>query len=636
MGLLDKIKGTSNQNKEKKEFEPVIIDTTNVMDELKHVASSHNININRLTFKLLKTTTTFKVSKDEEYRELTPEDKKLFEDNDFLLNPELKIKQHYKIEIFEKKEKEDEIIPEITLSGNRLLTKIVATVKKNLDVKYFSKLEDRIIKDINMKKIRSKILVGIRDENMYKEVKKIVASIRVKNLLEEDCVFVVCQGLDKVPSIDDKLIFHYKNKVKKEDKQGRVDYARRGFILAVSKGEVIIEYIKPQEGISGRNCQGRLLNVKEPNVKYDGNISHTENIIKKEDDEKIKYIANKNGYVNVDGGTYDIQDQIEIESVDFKSTGSIETDLNSDVKINIKEKDVFKDAIGPGMSVETSELHVDGNVGSGAKIVANDVEIKGQTHKTSVIEAKNAQIAVHRGNVTADNIEIERLEGGTVTGNIVKIKNIIGGDVTAKEIYIEELASNAKLTSSHLIDIQKLRGHNNKFIIDPVSTKEYGEKIEKTNERIKKATIELKPLPKQLENKKALIEKNKPIIDEIKNRIIDLKKNGKTPPLSLLNKIRSYQKMVNEYNNILKEYKNKKHELSVFKEELHEIQNQIFMAKVVNHSPWTEFNEIKFKLVSPPVEVTYNAKEHEIAREITLKRNSDEDFTVSRSSEYTS
>ncbi len=636
MGLLDKIKNSQdNKNGDEKEFESVIIDTQNAMEEMKNVASAHNINIKELTFKILKVITQFKTKKDEEYKEMTPEDKKLFDDNDFLLNPELKIKQHYKIEIYKRsQEPTDEIIPEITLSGNKLLSKVVATVKKSLDVKYFSKLEERIIQDINVKKVRSKILVGIRDDNMYKEVKKLVASIRVKNLLDEDSVFVVCQGLDKVPAVDDKLIFHYKNKVKKEDEQGRVDYARRGFVLAVSKGETIIEYIKPQEGIPGRNCQGRLLNVREPEVKYDGNISHTENIIKKEDDERILYIADKNGYVNIEGGTYDIQEKIEVDSVDFKTTGSIETDLEANVKINIKEKDAFKDAIGPGMSVETAELHVDGNVGSGAKIKANFVEIKGQTHKTSTVEAKEIHIEVHKGFAKGENIEINRLEGGTVRGDKVTIKSAIGGDVVAKEIHIEELGSNVKFTATNLIEISKLRGMNNKLIIDPVATSEYNKMIEEIENEIKKTSLQLKPIPKQLESKKKSIEKNRSIIDEIKQRVLSLKEEGKTPPVSLINKIKEYQKMVNEYNSLLRDFKNKKHHLKSLKEKLEDVQNQIFSAKVINHSAWKEYNEVKFKLVYPPVEVIYNTKENEIAREITLKQDSDENFEIRRSGEY--
>ena len=638
MGLFSK----SSDNNDKKQtdktsddFTSVIIDTQNINDEIKNIATSHNLDPKELSFRVLKVTTSYKTHKGEEFKNLSEKDKGIFNDNDFLLNPDLKIRQHYKVEIFKKSDvSQDEIIPEIILSGNKSLTKVVATIKKNLDVKYFSKLEQKIIEDINTKKVRSNILVGIRDKNMHKEVKKIVSSIRVKNFLETDHMFIVCQGLDKVSAVDDKIIYHYKNKVKTKDRQGKVDYSRRGFILAVSKGETVIEYIKPQSGIPGKNCQGRFLSVKEPSTSNQTDINHTENIIKKEDDSKILYIANKNGYVNFENGTYDIQDKMEIESVDFKSTGSIETDLNADVKINIKESDIFKDAIGPGMSVETSELHVEGNIASGASIKAKIVEIKGQTHKTANIEADNVKIAVHRGNVNGKNIEIGRLEGGFVSGENIKIKSVIGGEIVGKNIYIEELTSNASIKASNLVDIKKVKGNNNKLSIDPTATKQYSQKIEDIKNEIIKLSISIKPIPKILEAKKRVIETNKSVVEDIKNKIVELKNGGKIPPISLLGKIKEYQKMINNYNHILRDFKEKKQKISYLNKELQSAQDQIFSAKIINHGVWKEFNEVKFKLIYPPVEITYNTKENEIIREITLQKIENEKFEIKRSSEY--
>lgn len=636
MGLFDKNSADEKQNNQSNnEFESIIIDTHNINDELKKIASANKIDVKALSFRVIRVTTAYKIHKGDSYKELDEKNMDIFNDNDFLLNPELKIQQHYKVEVFKKSDKkQDNVIPEIVLSGNKALTKIVATVKKNLDVKYFSELEEKIIEDINTKKVRSNILVGIRDKNMYKEVKKVVASIRVKNFLEEDYTFVVCQGLDKVPAIDDKFIFHYKNKVKAEDRQGRVDYSRRGFVLAVSKGETIMEYIKPQSGISGKNCQGRFLSVKDPTVNNLIDINFTENIIKKEDESKILYIANKDGYVTTENNTYDIKEEMEINSVDFKSTGSIETDLESNVKINIKEADIFKDAIGPGMNVETTELHVEGNVASGATIRAKEVEIKGQTHKSATIDADNIKISAHRGKVNGKNIEIDRLEGGTVVGEIIKIKNVIGGEIIGKEIYIEELISNASIKAGKLIDIGKVKGNNNKLVIDPSGTKEYSEKIDTINNQIKKLNISMKPIPKILEAKKRVIDNNKSTVEEIKKKILELKNDKKTPPSSLLMKIKEFQKMVKEYNIALGNFKSKKQEVLELKEELKSFQDQIFLAKIINRGVWKEFNEVKFKLVSPPIEVVYNTKENEIIREITLKKIENEKFEINRSSEY--
>lgn len=74
-------------------------------------------------------------------------------------------------------------------------------------------LEASIIEDINIKKMKVGILVGIRDHNMHKEVKRIVANLHVNGIIDKDYTFVVCQGIDGA-SINDNLVFHYKKKVR--------------------------------------------------------------------------------------------------------------------------------------------------------------------------------------------------------------------------------------------------------------------------------------------------------------------------------------------------------------------------------------------------------------------------------------
>ena len=161
MGLFDKI--TGNNTDEAKlsdggtsEFKSIVIDTTNVMKELKNVAISHHLKPTDLAFKLLRTTTYYSDEKSEN-NEMTEEELKLLLDDSFLLNPNLKLTQHYRVEIFKVEDQEDDhtIFPDITLSGNKSLTKIIAMVAQNHDVKYTSKLEAKMIEDIQIKKIKA-------------------------------------------------------------------------------------------------------------------------------------------------------------------------------------------------------------------------------------------------------------------------------------------------------------------------------------------------------------------------------------------------------------------------------------------------------------------------------------------------
>lgn len=641
MGLFDKIKGTSTGEGallegETSEFKSIVIDTTNVLKELKNVAIANHLKPTDLAFKLLRVTTFYSDEKSES-NEMTEENMKLFLDDNYLLNPNLRFTQHYRVEIYKIDGYQEELeLPDIALSGNKNLTKIIATVSKSHNVTYTSKLEEAMIHDIQVKKIKAGILVGIRDQNMHKEVKKIVANIRVNGFLDQNTSFVVCQGVDEIPSVNDDLIFHYKKKVNPKTTDGKIDYSKRGYVLAVEKDECIIEYIKPQLGTPGRNCRGAFLPVKDPRKSNETTIVISPNITKKESETSIKYIANRGGYVNYEKGSYDIQDQMEINEISFRSTGSIDTNLDSNIKINIKEKDILKDAIGAGMSVETSEVHVQGNIGSGAKIKAKVAEIGGQTHQSAIIEADKIFIAVHRGEANGQEIDIDRLEGGRVIGENVRIKQMIGGEVIGKNVKIENLLSNAKITASEIIEIQDLKGNNNKFIIDPSVTKEFNEMIASINRKIEKLEEELKAYPRQLSAKKEFIEKNKPMAEMVKEKIMELKRNGVEPPVTLFAKIKDFQEKVLDYNTFLQTFKDKKEELQEYREDLNKVQNKVFSAKIINHSAWKEFNEVRFRLISPPKDVTYNPKEREIAREITLKDMGNGEQKIIRSGEYSS
>ena len=640
MGLFDKIKGnntdaTKQSDGGTSEFKSIVIDTTNVIKELKNVAVANHLNPSELSFKLLRTTTYYSDEKSEN-NEMTEEEQKLLYDDNFLLNPNLKFIQHSRGEIYKIIDQEDDHtpLPDITLSGNKNLTKIIAMIAKSNDVRYTSKLEEKMIQDIQMKKIKTGILVGIRDQNMYKEIKKIVANIRVNGIIDQNYTFVVCQGVDEVPSINDDLIFHYKKKINAKSSDGKVDYSKRGFVLAVDQDECIIEYIKPQLGTPGRNCRGAFIPVKEPRKSNDAPIVITSNLIKKESETSIKYIATRGGYVNFDKGTYDIQDQMEINEISFKSTGSIDASLGSNIKINIKEKDILKDAIGAGMSVETTEVHVDGNIGSGAKIKAKIAEIGGQTHQSSYIEADKIFIAVHHGEANGMDIEIDRLEGGKVIGDNVHVKHMIGGEIIGKIVKIDNLMSNAKITASEILEVTELKGSNNKFIIDPSVTKEFNVMIDSINGKIEKLEEELKAYPRQLSSKKEFIDKNKPMAEMVKEKILELKRSGVEPPVTLFAKIKDFQEKVIDYNTVLQTFKDKKEELQEYREELNQVQNKVFAAKIINHSAWKEFNEVRFRLISPPKDITYNPKEHEIVREIMLKDMGNGEHRVMRSAEY--
>ncbi len=637
MSLFGKAKEEKKhiEKEKQKEFQNIIVDTENVNIELKSISSVKNIPLNKLDFSIISFKSVFKTHKDDEWMEINKENIFQFRDEDFLLNEELQIKQQYKVEIF-MKNKEGKPPLEIILGGNKYLTKIVSTVKKNLDIKYSSKLKSYILEQINKRLVKQSMFISIFQSETKKEIDKIVSKIRVNGFLEEDFNFVVCKCVDPIRSIDDNLIFHYKKNINKKDTQGRIDYSKRGYIQAVKEGDIIIEYIKAKPGRNGRNCKGEFLKVKEPKQRYSIDFSISENIEKKEDDDKIIFVAKKDGYVNKEGDKYDINDKMELDEISFKTTGSIEANMESNVKINIKESDILKDAIGPGMNVETTEIKVEGNIGSGAIVKAKKAEIGGQTHKTAKIYADDLTATVHRGYAEGEKITVKRLEGGKINAKIAKIDQAIGGEIIAEKIFIKQLVSNVTMIASNLIEISELKGTNNKFIIDPSLVLGFHEKIEELNKKLKKIETMIHFTKKSIKGKKLIIEKNREPAEMVKEKILELKKMGREPAKTLLKKIRDFQQMIKSYNETIKQYKKEQSEKDEIKKEIENIQSSILNAKIINHSLWTEYNEIKFVLLSPKIEVVHTTKEGEIAKVITLKEIEDGKYNISRKNEFDS
>ena len=114
--------------------------------------------------------------------------------------------------------------------------------------------------------------------------------------------------------------------------------------------------------MAGRNLKGELIPVQEPKETNKQELQIGENIEIKEDASSIKYIAKVAGYVSEEGGKYDVKEELDVNEATIKTTGSIEAGLDSDVVINIREQDTFKDAVGADIKIETSVINIKGNI----------------------------------------------------------------------------------------------------------------------------------------------------------------------------------------------------------------------------------------------------------------------------------
>jgi hypothetical protein len=599
MGFFDFFKKDNKENKKEIDALPLVLRVENINDALLNISKKYNIPLSSLDFEILEVKTYIKTEDDPEFVEVDEESKIFLANEDFLRNEKNEIKQVYEIEIKRYEINDFELIGEVKINKKFTKAKFILSPKSLIidNNSLFNKFKN----ELNKKKIKSGLLINLFDEKMDESIEKIIAKLRVLGSIENKEEILLCKGIDEIPTIQGKIIYHYKKNetsIKKE------------LIYPVKKGDVLIEIIKPKKGKNGRNCKGKIIlaeNIKEfeiPKIGYDDKT-----IKKEENKEKIVFFALKNGYLYKDDTKYIIKDEIEIKQINIK-TGNVEGAEESDIKIDVKESDALKEAIGDNVIVETTTLIVRGNVGNSARVKVKNLEIMGQTHKKSRIYTKKGNINIHKGYIEGDEIKITRIEGGIVKANKVKISQAIGGRIYAKKVEIEILGSHLTCYALEEIKINKLKGSENKLIIAPA-------KILGEND-ISKLQKQLDELKRNLEikienyNKKIkILKENKNSVDNLKKLYLENKSKGiKTSP-TIIKKIKEFNLFKEKTFEIKGKIEEIKKEIKELEESIDKFQNALFLAKIISLSPWTPFNRIEFDLVEPPVKLTYDTKGNE-------------------------
>ncbi len=591
-----------------------VVRTKNVVSELQKVAKSYEVSVESLDFNILEVQTFTRMNeenKEGEWELLPADELYQLDEESALLNPFFQIKQMYEVEIFSKNVEEDPYRDfKLAIGANASKCKIYLSIMANSHVKYNRHFEQEFEIMVQKKKLRAGILLNVFDEMMQDVISQVTAYVRVQQEVtyNKNETILIAQGYEPTPTVDDALVLHY-DKKQDIDEKTKIDYAQRGFIKDVQKGEVLIEYIKPKKGKAGRDCRGKFLAPTEPHVKNEPKFSVDDTIKVLETEISIQYIANENGYIAFENNTYRLKTDVEIKEISFKTTGSIITGIDSDVSINVAEKDVLKEAIGTGMVVEVTEIDIDGNVGQNAKVTALKANVGGQTHKTATITADNLDINVHKGSAFGKNIHITRLEHGSVDGEFVNIGQALGGKIKAKEINLEVCASHVEATASKYIEIQKLLGSENTFTIDPAVQEDQQVSLLELDKKIGEQKQLLKRTLKELDTQTKLIKESTTAFNDVKKRLINYKKKGIKMPASFVAQYKKFQDMQTAYKELEYTKKTQENELLQLQTQRDSFQDHITQARIINRDRWIGFNEIHFHLVSPKLELVYKPQE---------------------------
>jgi len=607
---------------------PIILKTQDIAKSIKEIAYKYKIPTSRLDFKLLEYQTFIKTPELNDWSEVDDENKKYIAEEDNLRDERVDVKQAYEIEVFERKPNPIFKYVQFTLGSNKEKSKVVVVFQKGSKLKYSPKVEEILRDEIDKKFLRAGYLKNFFEKK--EGLNKLFAKIKVAGafIFKQDTQVVIAEGIHSQPSIDDNLIKHYEHQAKNVDEYDRIDYSKRGFALAVAKDDVVMEYIKPKSGFNGRDCKGKVILAHEPVEKNKPTFAVSDKIEVKEDDDRILYVAKESGYVAQKEGKFDISDELEVDEINFKKTGSIEAGIDKDVKINVKDQGEYRDAVGIGMSVEAQEVRIEGSIAASAKVKGQIVKIGGQTHQSSKVFGDDIEINVHKGYAKGKKVRVTRVERGIIEADEVVVGQIIGGEIKAKKIHVEIVNSNAKLYAMEEIVIKHLKGEDNSFVIDPMMIGSYHDEIEKIEQSVSNLENDLAKIVEVYEKKKSVYEKSKPMIEQIKHKLVGYKQRGVKPPAAFIHKVRQYQGLNDELNSLNADITLYKNDIAAKYEQLDTIQATVFGAKITCEDSWMGHNEVVFRLITPKGEYKIVPKSH--AATFMLKQTDLEEFEIQK------
>jgi hypothetical protein len=584
--------------------EDIVVETADVSKYLNSVAKEYNTKPHKLDFSI-QAIRTFELDNginDSDWVELDGGLLRRLDKDSHYANENLEYRQLYKIRIYPKDDYADPFKnSEIHLVADQKFVNVKFVIEQGSEFIYTNTFERDLLEFINKKKALNGIMLNIREKDFRNKVADFVEQ-RV-TVLQEDVSFVVANGVPTTPEVNDKLEYVYRAHIDKQknDETGRIDHSNKGYIIAVKAGDLIIKYTKALAGKAGRDSRGRLLKARVPLATNTPDFRTSSNIKEAATDKTIEYYAKKDGNVVFDEekDLYDIEDRVETGSLSFKGTGSINAGLDTDVTIDVAETNKEKDAVGMGVKVTVSTLNIEGSVGENAQIRTNNATINGQTHKSSKIYAKEANIAVHKGSVFAEKVMIKRLEAGIVEAETVEIIEAVGGVIRAREVKIGSMHSHLRIYSSKKIEITNIVGSENLLVIDLEGYKDGVNEVEETKKLLTEAEQRVEQLQRVLKEDLDKVMETRKAFTNGNKRLKKYTKHDVEPPRSLSDKLLKSQEFLESYKEMKDELKEKKEKVEALEEKLEGLKSAIFDAEVLVHDTWKGYNRIHFKLVNP-------------------------------------
>lgn len=586
--------------------------STDITEDLLQAANNLGISADTIDFDLLSYETYFKGTVDDEWQ-ILGEQSLLERSTEVELRSDIfLLRQEYQIRIREYRP-HPYLDLRASIATDKYKSKTVLIIDQQSTIPLKKGVQEWIKEAIVHKQLRHGLFIGLYEQNLDREINRLLLKIQKEGPLNAPYRLPLGEFFPPVEPINDTIVLHYK-----QNKEGK------SLIEGVHPDDLILEYIFPKHGRDGRGCDGKHIKVAEPRIKYASYIVIDPETIRSEEDAgSIRFYAKVSGFIERKRGVFTISQELQIESASFKKTGSIETGIDKDISLKIKQNLSDEDSVGIGVNIDVQKIDVSGTVGKNAKIQACELNIGAQTHRHSQINVtESATIHLHRGTLKAKEAHIDILESGKVEADTVHVKKMMGGEIIAREVYVDILYSNARIVALESITIQKIQGEGNNLIIDPHAAESYHEKISALEINIRDKTSRIQIQSKEFITRQLSLKEKVARVKQIQQRVVTGQKNGEVPMKADLVRIQQYKTEAETLKTFGEEIKESEENIHVLQEELNKLYEADLHAVITHHSHYNGKNRVFF--IDPKTRKEYAVTPEGKATHIRLQQEGDE------------
>lgn len=504
----------------------------------------------------------------------------------------------------------------LTLQSNAQFAEIAFSsgfeVPKNLEA--FDALFERV-------KI-AQILQNIILRNLDAQKNLIYENLKsAESPLQSELKFTLIQSKNFIDSADGKLEFEIEG----------IDCAKNN-IISLNAGVKICAYKAPKASKAGRNLRGEFIIPKEKSALLPPTFS--DDIKMREIADGREFFTTKSGFVIFAQNHLSFSTELSLQNISLKDNYNFLGDLSAPARIVISTKDEFSDAVQNGVKIRANKIVVNGSVGASAELVAQSIEISAQSHKDTILRCKNAKITTHRGVLECEGAEIDALEGGEIIAENISINKANGGEVSSSAVKIKEVFFGNTIRFCEKLSIEMLKGGDNKFIFTPLASAKIHAKIEALKDEMDKniaREAELRAKEKALIYKYNKFHKT---ARDLKAQIADDKAKKRATPDYVLKNYKAFLEIVSALKDTKAQILELNKAQNLIIKSIRESQQCVFSAEFLCKDGWLKYNDVIFELISPKLYQTttiikgvgkyhFDTKEKRVIHQKTFSANNE-------------